>query len=444
MTSKLDRLRKDVSDIFQTGLKAVAPGTAIKRCCSLEGRNFMVNGKEYNLDSFNAILVLGTGKAGASMAKTIEEILGDNLSGGLITVKYGHLEKLSRIELIEAGHPVPDQQGYDGAQAILKLASEADEKTLVICLISGGGSALLPLPVPGLTLSDKQQTTQVLLDCGATIHEINTIRKHLSAIKGGGLARAVYPATLITMILSDVVGDDLDSIASGPCVPDPKTFSDCLAILDKYSIQEKIPASVLHHIKDGTAGKVSETPKIGDKIFSKTDNIIIGRNFDALITAKKRAEELGYNSLILSSMIEGDTTETAAIHMAIARETALHDEPVKKPACILSGGETTVVIKGDGKGGRNQELALAAALRMEKISDAVVLCAGTDGTDGPTDAAGAIADSSTLERAQAIGMDPLAYLENNDSYHFFNSLGDLYKTGPTNTNVMDLRIILVG
>ncbi|MFT5701617.1 MAG: glycerate 2-kinase [Desulforhopalus sp.] len=444
MTSKLERLRKDAIDIFQTGLKAVAPGTAIRRCCSLEGRNLVVDDKEYNLDSFNRLLVLGTGKAGASMAKAIEEILDNEISEGLITVKYGHLERLSKIELIEAGHPVPDQHGYDGAQAILKLAVEADEKTLVLCLISGGGSALLPLPVPGLTLSDKQLTTKILLECGATIQEINTIRKHLSAIKGGGLARAVYPGTLITLILSDVVGDDLDSIASGPCVPDPKTFSDCLSILKKYSIQEKIPASVLHHIKDGTTGNVSETPKAGDKIFSKTDNIIIGRNFDALITAKKRAEELGYNSLILSSMIEGDTTETAAIHMAIAGETALHDEPVKKPACILSGGETTVIIKGNGKGGRNQEFALAAALRMEKINDTVVLSAGTDGGDGPTDAAGAIADSSTLERAQAIGLDPLAYLENNDSYHFFNSLGDLYKTGPTNTNVMDLRIILVG
>ncbi len=444
MENKLESLRKDVVDIFQAGLKAVAPGAAIRRCCSLEGRVLNINNQEYNLDSFNRILVLGAGKGGASMAKAVEDILGQRISEGLITVKYDHLEKLDTIKLIEAGHPVPDMQGYNGARAILQLASEADEKSLIICLISGGGSALLPLPVAGITLDDKQQTTKVLLACGATIHEINTIRKHLSAIKGGGLAKAAYPATLITLILSDVVGDDLDSIASGPCVPDPKTFSDCLTILNKYSIHKQIPISVLHHIENGAAGKVPETPKAGDKIFSRTDNIIIGRNFDALVKAKKRAEELGYNSVMLSSMIEGETKDIAAAHMAIAHEIALNDEPAEKPACILSGGETTVTIKGEGKGGRSQEFALAAALKMEKVENTVVLCAGTDGTDGPTDAAGAISDSSTLKRAQAAGMNPFAYLENNDSYHFFSSLGDLYKTGPTNTNVMDLRIILIG
>lgn len=444
MTKKVELLRKDIVEIFQAGLEAVAPGAAIRRFCQLDDRVLKVGKREYDLDLFDKVIVLGAGKGGASMAKAVEELLGDHIAEGVITVKYGHLEKLAKIQIIEAGHPVPDTNGYEGARTILRMASQADDKTLIICLISGGGSALLPLPVDGVSLADKQQTTKVLLACGATIHEINTIRKHLSAIKGGGLARAAYPATLVTLILSDVVGDDLDSIASGPGVPDSKTFADCLSIFKKYAIREDIPPSVLQHIESGAAGRIPETPKAGDAIFSRTENVIIGRNFDALSRAKSKADELGYNSLLLSSMIEGDTGETAATHMAIAHEIALHDHPTAKPACILSGGETTVKIKGKGKGGRSQEFALLAALKLEGMKDTVVLCAGTDGTDGPTDAAGAISDSSTLERARPIGLDPLAYLENNDSYHFFNSLGDLYKTGPTNTNVMDIRIILVG
>ncbi len=443
MTETLKHLHQDAIEIFEAGLKAVAPGAAIRRFCSVEERILKVDDREYDLDFFERVVVLGAGKGGASMAKAIEELLGPNITEGLVTVKYGHLEELAQIELIEAGHPVPDTQGYRGAEAILQLAENADDRTLIICLISGGGSALLPLPVDGVTLNDKQQTTKVLLSCGATIHEINTIRKHLSAIKGGRLAKAAYPAPLVTLILSDVVGDDLDSIASGPCVPDPKIFKDCLLIIDKYSIRKKIPASVLRHLKDGSNGKIPESPKAGDKVFSKTTNVIIGRNYDALFMAKKKAEELGYNSVVLSSMLEGETKDTAAIHMAIAHEVAMHDEPAAKPACILSGGETTVTIKGEGKGGRNQEFALAAALKMGKIQNTVVLSAGTDGTDGPTDAAGAISDSTSLERAQALGLDPQAFLNDNDSYNFFNSLGDLYKTGPTNTNVMDLRIILI-
>ncbi|MCW9050500.1 MAG: glycerate kinase, partial [Deltaproteobacteria bacterium] len=324
------------------------------------------------------------------------------------------------------------------------LASSADEKTLVICLISGGGSALMPLPVDGVTLEDKQETTKVLLACGATIHEINTIRKHLSFIKGGGLAKAVYPATLITLILSDVVGDDLDSIASGPCVPDSRTFADCRLILRKYAIETEIPSSVVRHIDSGIAGKVPETPGTGQVFFEKTQNVVVGSNFNALLRAKEKADLLGYNTLLISSMLEGETRDVAANHIAIAREIQLHGLPLLRPACLLSGGETTVRIRGTGKGGRNQEFVLAAAIKMSGMNDVLILSAGTDGNDGPTDAAGAIADHSTLERAVALGLDPSRYLDNNDSYNFFDKLGDLYKTGPTNTNVMDLRIVLVG
>ncbi|MCW8891837.1 MAG: glycerate-2-kinase family protein, partial [Deltaproteobacteria bacterium] len=298
--------RQNAIDIFQSGLQAVAPGAAILRFCQLNGDIFSVDGTDYDLRRFENIVVLGAGKAAAAMARAVEDLLGERISAGVITVKYGHLEELKIIKIQEAGHPVPDQNGFIGAQAIYQLASSADEKTLVICLISGGGSALMPLPVDGVTLEDKQETTKVLLACGATIHEINTIRKHLSFIKGGGLAKAVFPATLITLILSDVVGDDLDSIASGPCVPDSRTFADCRLILRKYAIETEIPSSVVRHIDSGIAGKVPETPGTGQVFFEKTQNVVVGSNFNALLRAKEKADLLGYNTLLISSMLEGE------------------------------------------------------------------------------------------------------------------------------------------
>ena len=436
-------IRENAIDIFQAGLRAVAPGAAIKKFCQLDGETLIVDGQKYELSKYPSIFIIGAGKAGASMAKAVEDILGDRITAGLITVKYDHLEDLKRVKIQEAGHPVPDQNGLDGAQAIYQLASTADTGTLVICLISGGGSALLPLPVAGVTLEDKQQTTRVLLACGATIHEINAVRKHLSLIKGGGLAKAVYPATLITLILSDVVGDDLDSIASGPCVPDSKTFSDCMAIFAKYSIETEVPSRVLEYIESGIAGQVPETPKVGQEPFKNTQNVIVASNFNALLKAKEKAEDLGYNTLLLSSMLEGETREVAANHIAIAREIQKHGYPLQTPACILSGGETTVKIRGSGKGGRNQEFALAAAVKMAGMSHTTVLSAGTDGSDGPTDAAGAIVDDTTLHRSKEAGLLAQQYLDNNDAYNFFDRLNDLYKTGPTNTNVMDLRIVLI-
>lgn len=443
MQKKLEDLRDDASAIFQAGLDSVNPAAAVKRFCRLDGEIFSVHGCRYDLTLFSRIIVLGAGKAGASMAGAVEELLGDRITEGLVVVKYGHLENLSTVRIIEASHPVPDDNGLKGARALLQLAESGDEKTLFICLISGGGSALTPLPVAGVSLEDKQETTRALLGCGASIHEVNTIRKHLSRFKGGGLAKAAYPATVATLILSDVVGDDLDVIASGPCVPDPTTYANCLEIIVKYGLDATIPQSVMNHIAAGTRGRVEETPKQGDKIFRKTVNTIIGSNFEALQAAKKKADQLGYNTLLISSMIEGETKDAAAFHMAIAREVEANGHPIPTPACLLSGGETTVTLKGSGKGGRNQEFALAAALASSGMENFVVLSGGTDGTDGPTDAAGAVVDSSTLARAETAGLDPAKYLGDNDSYHFFDKLGDLYKTGPTNTNVMDVRILLV-
>lgn len=435
-------MRQHAEQIFQAGLRAVDPGAAIKRCCRLDGDRLLIKDKSYNLSLFDTVLVLGAGKAGASMAKAVEELLGDRLSGGVVAVKYGHLEDLQKITLYEAAHPLPDENGLKAAQAILELAERAGEKTLVIFLVSGGGSALMPLPVDGISLADKQETTRILLSCGATIHEINTLRKHLSAIKGGQLARAVFPATMVSLVLSDVVGDDLDTIASGPCVPDPRTFADCLGIIDKYAIADKLPENILNHLRAGAAGEIPETPKLGDAVFKRIFNVIVGSNFDALSRAREAAIALGYNPLILSSTIEGETSEIAGMHMAIAHEILKTGHPVKPPACILSGGETTVTVRGKGMGGRNQEFALAAALQMGDAGKIVLLSAGTDGTDGPTDAAGAFADTTTLQRAARFELDLQKYLADNDSYHCFEQLGDLYKTGPTNTNVMDLRVIL--
>jgi hydroxypyruvate reductase len=438
------RLRENALAIFKAGLQAADPLEAIHRHVKRIGLKLQVGERVYNLSDYERIYVIGGGKAGAPMARAIEDLLKGRITAGLINVKYGHLAELEVIRLNEAGHPIPDEAGVRGAQEIVELARQAGEKDLVICLISGGGSALLPLPIPGITLEEKQMVTQLLLACGATINEINTLRKHISQIKGGQLARIAMPATLISLILSDVIGDPLDVIASGPTVPDESTFQDCWRILEKYQLVDRIPRSVLNHIRAGLSGQVAETPKPGDPAFSKTQNLIVGSNLLAVKAAAQKAKELGYNTLILSSFVEGETREVAKVHAAIVKEILNSGNPIPPPACIISGGETTVTLKGKGLGGRNQEFVLAAAIDIAGLKDVVILSAGTDGTDGPTDAAGAIADGSTVQRAKDLNLDPFKYLQENDSYHFFQPLEDLILTGPTNTNVMDLRIMLVG
>ena len=442
-SKNIEKMRKDANEIFYSGLKAVDPRAAVKSYCRLEGGHFFIGDRDYDLSRVKNLYVIGAGKASAPMARAIEDFLGKRINTGIINVKYGHVTELDQVEIIEAGHPVPDQQGEEGSRAILNLARKADKDDLVLCLMSGGGSALLPLAAQDLSLRDKQDTIKVLLTCGATIHEINAIRKHTSMIKGGRLARTVYPASLVSLILSDVVGDDLDVIASGPTVPDSSSFSDCMEIFNKYNIIRELPGNVVNHIKAGIAGEISETPKLGDPAFKRTHNLIIGSNMEAIMAAKQKAEGLGYKTLVLSSMIEGETRHVAHVHGAIAREIVKTGHPFPSPVCILSGGETTVTITGEGTGGRSQEFSLAAAMDIADVEKIVVLSGGTDGTDGPTDAAGAIADTHTCKKAKAIGLDPQQFLSNNDSYHFFEKLGDLLMTGPTNTNVMDLRILLV-
>jgi len=439
----LKKARNDAVAIFNAGLKAVAPDSAIKRFCRRQGDELWIGQQSFNLMTFENIYLVGAGKATAPMAATMEDLLGDRLTAGAITVKYGHTSELVKVQTFEAGHPVPDQNGELGSEKILAIAASAGKNDLCICLISGGGSALLPKAVVGVSLVDKQETTRILLACGATIHEINTLRKHLSLIKGGRLAVAAKPATVVSLILSDVVGDDLDVIASGPTVPDSSTFNECLSIVAKYGIGNQLPKPVLEHLNKGLAGQVQETPKQHDTAFDKTSNIIIGSNIEALIAAEKEAATRNYNTLVLSSMIEGETCEVARVHAAIAREIIKTGIPLHPPACILSGGETTVTLKGDGLGGRNQEFALCVVGNIAGQNPTVILSGGTDGNDGPTNAAGAIADNTSLERAVALNLKVDDYLANNDSYHFFEALGDLLLTGPTNTNVMDLRIILI-
>jgi hydroxypyruvate reductase len=422
-------LRRHAAAIFRAALAAADPAGAVER--HLARRNY---------SRFRNIYVIGAGKAGASMARAAERVLGKRITAGLINVKDGHLAKLRRIELNECGHPVPDERGAAGAARIAGIAESAGRDDLVVCLISGGASALLPLPADGITLAEKQATTRLLLACGATIHEINAVRKHISKIKGGQLARLASPATVEALLLSDVIGDDLDVIGSGPTAPDASTFAIVNGIFQKYGIAARIPAAVRERIESGACGNVAETPKPDDPLFARVRNTVVGSNRLALDAAARAAKELGYRTLVLSSEIEGETREIARMHAAIGREIARTGRPVRPPACIITGGETTVAIQGDGLGGRNQEFVLAAAIEIAGMERIVVFSAGTDGTDGPTEAAGAIADGATLGR----NPDARQYLQRNDSYHYFEALGDLLITGPTNTNVMDVRLVLVG
>jgi len=435
--------RKDALAIFQEGLKAADPFAAVERTLQVKEDRITVAERSYDAGRYRRILVIGGGKAASPMARALEHRFGSRIAKGLVVTKYGHDMPLETVQLREAAHPVPDEAGEKGARDILSLLEDATEEDLVFCLLSGGGSALLPLPAPGITLPEKQATTRELLASGATIHEINAIRKHLSAIKGGGLAKAVWPGTLVSLILSDVIGDDLDTIASGPTVPDRSTFRECLEILDKYNLKERVPESVLARFRRGARGDEAETPKAGDPVFEKTQAVIVGSAGMSLTAAREEARRRGYNTLVLSSMIEGETRDVARVHAAVGKEILKTGQPVSRPGCVISGGETTVTLRGKGLGGRNTEFVLAAAMEIGGLPQVVVFSAGTDGTDGPTDAAGAVADGKTLARAEEQGLSAARYLADNDSYHFFEALGDLVKTGPTMTNVMDLRIVIV-
>jgi hydroxypyruvate reductase len=456
---KNDQPYNDLESIFRAGVKRVSPKELVASGLHLEGERLNIQSESasllLNLGDFRRIVVLGAGKASAPMAAGLEQVLKERISDGVVVVKYGHTEKLERIRLIEAGHPVPDEQGVRGAQAVAELARSADAETLVINLISGGGSAILPAPFQGrgksgefsLSLEEKQKTTQVLLACGATIQEFNCIRKHISALKGGRLAALLHPARSVNLILSDVVGDRLDTIASGLTVADETTFAQALDILARYGIADQIPPRVIELLQRGAAGDLPETPKPGDPLFAGVTNFLLGTNYTALSAASDKAGELGYTPVVLSSRIVGEAREAAKFLAAIAMDRRTMDGLAKRPLCLLCGGETTVTLRGKGLGGRNQELALAflqeIAAADQSAEGICFLSAATDGNDGPTDAAGAFASRELVEQARSRGLSIAAYLDNNDSYHFFQGIGGLFKTGPTNTNVCDLQICLI-
>jgi len=437
--------RRYALQIFRAALAAADPREAVLRHLTWDGHILRAGSRRYRLSEFDCVRVIGAGKAGAAMAGAVERVLGTSIAGGVVNVPDDVPDthdipttrkntRLRRIRLNACGHPMPDARGHAGASEILEIARQSGPRDLLICVISGGASAMLPVPTRPLTLAKKQDITRRLLTAGANIHELNTVRKHLSGIKGGQLASAAHPATVLTLILSDVIGDDLDVIGSGPTVPDRSTTADALAVLRKYRVP--VSPAWLH-----------ETPKPGDPAFACVHNLIVGNNRLAIDGAARKARELGFRPLVLSSSIDGETRDVARMHAAIARDMLDRSRsirrPARRPTCVLSGGETTVTVRGHGMGGRNQEFVLAAAIAIEGFDGITVFSAGTDGIDGPTPAAGAIADSQTIASARALGLDPQVFLDDNDSYHFFERMKSLVITGPTGTNVMDVRLILI-
>jgi glycerate 2-kinase len=414
----------------------------VRRFLTLEGDALVVDGQRHDLSSFGRVIVVGAGKASAPMAAAVEDILGDRVPiSGSVTVRYGHSVPTRRVRIREAAHPVPDAACTDATSAIVELLEDADEHVLVICVISGGGSALLTLPADGISLADLQQTTDGLLRSGATINEINVVRKHLDTVKGGGLARLASPAQLVTLVLSDVVGNPLDAIASGPTVPDTSSFADAVAVLDRFRLWDSMPASVAERIRAGAAGRIADTPKPGDPLFERTQTVVVGSNLLACEAAARAAQAAGLATLVLTTYVEGEAREAGRILAGILREVDASGHPLPRPCCIIAGGETTVTIRGEGHGGRNQELALAAAFPLRGVVDVLLASVGTDGSDGPTDAAGAWVDGDTIARAAAQGLDPARALANNDSYPLLDRLGHLIRTGPTNTNVNDVYLL---
>jgi len=389
------------------------------------------------------VLVVGAGKASGAMAAAVEEAWGDRITDGVVAVKDGYTVPTRHVRLLEAGHHVPDERGAAAARQIHALAQSAAADDVVLVLVSGGGSALTPAPVPPITLGDKQAMTRLLLAVGATINQLNAIRKHCSLLKGGQLARAAAPARVEALLLSDVVGDPLDVIASGPTTPDVSTFAEALDILDRFALRERAPQSIVQRLEQGVRGQLPETPKPGDPLFARVRNTVIGNNALVVEAAATRARELGFTPHVLTRSLEGEAREVARQFVQMARAIRAGRGPVTPPACVIGGGETTVTVKGRGKGGRCQEFALAAALDMEGLRDVVMLAAGTDGTDGPTEAAGAMVDGESVARARARGADPAASLAENDSHDLLVGIGDLVTTGPTNTNLLDLYLALV-
>ncbi len=440
LTERDRESRRIALEIVERVLSEASPEKAVEKSLRLKDTTLYANNLRFNLTLFENIYVLGGGKACAGMAKSVERILNGRIAHGVVNIPYGVGSRyaLRYIELNEASHPLPDERGVAGAEKMREIAKNATEKDLIILLISGGGSACLTLPADGLYLEDIKEITGALLKSGATIDEFNAVRKHVSSIKGGRLAKECYPATVLSLIISDVVGDRIDTIASGPSAPDKTTYSESMRILSKYKLIERYPR-ISNHIKKGLDGLIEETPKAGSQIFSRVHNCLISTN---RIVLERVIEDLKdeYDLMLYTSNQTGEARE---VGVSIARMLMKQKQKKgEKPMVVLCGGETTVTVKGSGKGGRNQELVLAAISKLS--GDGVsVTSFGTDGIDGGTDAAGAVADGHSHKRALALGLHPDSYLKNNDSYNFFMKLGDLIFTGPSGTNITDITVMVV-
>ncbi len=452
--------RRLIDDVMRTALNAVDPREAIFRRVRRIGHVLTVADRVIDLRTADRVFLVSIGKAAVPMADALIDLLDEDLTAGVLVTKYAHaagFQPAATIQIVEAGHPVPDENSIAGGRAIESMLHDATGRDVLLCAISGGGSALVTLPVDGISLSDLQATTDALLRSGATVHELNAVRKHLDRIKGGGLARMSRGANTVTLLLSDVIGDDLSVIASGPTAPDPSTFEDAWRVVERFDLSAKLPGAVRAHLESGRRGDVPDTPKPGEASFDRVLNLIVASNRVAAEAAEQVVRSLGFNSLLLSTFVQGEAREVGKVAAAIAREIAAHDRPVARPACVISGGETTVTVRGGGLGGRNQELALAAAFGIDGLGETWIAALATDGGDGPTDAAGALVTGATLARARAARIDAETYLAANDSYNFFKALSapgasasgdasyssDLIITGPTGTNVNDILFLFM-
>ena len=437
-------LKQTACDIFATAVAAADPYERVREALAIESDSVVVAGARYPADRCERIVVVGAGKASARMARAAVDVLGARIDDGWINTKYEHGLTLPHITVHECGHPVPDEEGIRGSRRIIDIMSAADDRTLILCLLSGGGSALMPAPADGITLGDLQETTRLLMNAGAGIEDLNAVRKHLSLLKGGGLARLADPASLHVLILSDVVGDRLDTIASGPAVADDTTFVQCLDICTRFEVLDALPAPVRERLERGAAGAVPETAKTGDPFLDRAENTIVGNNRIAVDAARDHSMALGYDTIVLSTVLQGESRVIGNVFAALAYEMTRTGDPIEPPACVIGGGETTVTVRGEGKGGRNQEMAVAAAAALEGINECAFLSGGTDGTDGPTDAAGGVVDGFTAALGRDAGQSIDGTLSLNDSYTYLDTVDGLVRTGPTGTNVMDIQVLLVG
>ena len=442
----LDRLHRDVLEAMNEALVAADPARIVRKSLRLNGGILRADALQFRLKDYRRIFVIGGGKASGYMAEEVEKLLGNRIARGLVIVPdyLRPTPRGRRVRYHPATHPIPTRKGLEAVLAMLRLVENVSREDMVIVLLSGGGSALMTLPVQGISLNDEARVTSLLLKSGASIDEINTVRKHLSQLKGGRLAARLYPATVLTLIISDVVGDGIDAIASGPTAPDPTTFHDSEQVLKKYDLWSQIPKNTRRVISAGLSGSIPETPKRNNKVFMRVHNVIVGNNRASCLAAASAMTKAGYKTQVLSIQITGEAREAGRIFGSIVRDIRENSLPFAPPAALVAGGETTVTVRGKGKGGRNQELALAAAVKITGSGEVVVGSFATDGIEGGTDAAGALADGSTITRGLKFGMDPEEYLRSNDSYHYFSRLEDLVITGPTGTNVNDIMILAVG